>query len=865
MISPLGDFQSLVLSDSPLPPLSSSSADHLFVRVRNAVHDLLTGSTEVGRGDIAGLIRQTILRASLVSGEDPELRVPRTSGWPSDSDWQQFDCDVLVAGVRHYFVRPRPWKPSWLDAGSPSVVEAAIAEANRRHPRFVPSDPLVEACTGLGSYVSPGQRAAVQAAFLIPPGSAAVMSLPTGGGKTLAFQLPALAWADQGGLTLVIVPTIALAKDQEERFRELLRSYKGNALANLPPLAYHSGLSEEEKASIRSSLRDGSLPLLLASPESAMSTLRGPLFEAAQQGRLRCFAVDEAHIVTQWGQQFRPEFQTIAGLKDALLEACPPSGRFRTLLLTATLTAECWEALKSLFGKQGCQLISEVSLRPEPGFLLYSATDGIDRERRLLEAIHRLPRPLILYTTLREHAQYWYQKLSDDGFRRIRRIRGGDLADAEGEELLRDWRTRAVDIVVATSAFGLGMDQAEVRSVVHACLPETIDRYYQEVGRAGRDGKAAVSLLMSTPDDVRVAADLTEERIISVERGFERWQAMWVRRKAIENDVYLLCLDHRPPDIDDPGIRNASWNLRTLVLMARAGLLTFAPVPPPRTEPNEGEDPIAYEERRRRAFETFSRQVGIRLLDSRHSDPRHWEIVVAATRAALRAADNKSAKLVQQLRNLQMPLNDIFREVYTLSDPLVQPPRLAGSCPITRRTNSVSFQSTDPEVMGIKTAAVKLSAELERALAPSQDEVGRFWIAYEAIPKQSREFRKWHDSLFSLLRYMVSGGVVELSLPQVLLSGTNWTQLTMRSPANFLIRASGSEDQKSGQPFVPRLTFVDDKNNGPAELEQIMMIYRPQHIIVVPRVTTDPRSPHRRLLEMVRHLSMEQILARLQL
>jgi hypothetical protein len=212
-----------------------------------------------------------------------------------------------------------------------------------------------------------------------------------------------------------------------------------------------------------------------------------------------------------------------------------------------------------------------------------------------------------------------------------------------------------------------------------------------------------------------------------------------------------------------------------------------------------------------------------------------------------------------------MPLNDMFREVYTLSDPVVQPPRLAGSCPITRRTNSVSFQSTDPEVMGIKTAAMKLSAELERALAPSQDEVGRFWIAYDAIPKQPREFRKWHERLFYLLRYMVSGGVVELSLPHGVLSGTNWTQLTTRSPANFLIRASGSEDQNSGQPFVPRLTFVDDKSNGPAELEQIMMIYRPQHIIVLPRVTTDPRSPHRRLLEMVRHLSMEQILARLQL
>ena len=863
MISPLREFQSLVLSENSLPSLPTSS-DHLFARVHDAVHALHMRSNEVGPADIAALLRQSILRAHLRLDENPELRVPRESGWPTEAEWQQFDCDVLIANAEHYFVRPRPWVPSWLDSGASSVIEASIGEVNRRRPRTVPSDPLVETCTGLGAYVTPGQRAAVEASFLLPPGTAAVISLPTGGGKTLAFQIPALAWADQGGVTLVIVPTVALGRDQEERFRELLRSYRGDTGANLPPLAYHSGLSEEEKASIRSSLRDGSLPIVFASPESAMGALRGALFDAAQQGRLRCFAVDEAHIVTQWGQQFRPEFQTIAGLKDALLEVCPPSARFRTLLLTATLTAECWEALKFLFGKQGCQLISETALRPEPGFLLCLANDWADRERRVLEALRRLPRPLILYTTLRDHAQYWYEKLLSEGFRRVRLVRGGDLADVDGEQMLRDWRNRAVDIVVATSAFGLGMDQAEVRSIIHACLPETLDRYYQEVGRAGRDGKAAVALLVSTPDDVRVAEDLTRERIISVERGFERWEAMWVRRKPVGNETFLLSLDHRPADITDPGLRNASWNLRTLVLMARSGLLTFAPVPPPRIEPNDGEDSIAFEERRRRVFESFARQVGIRLLDPRHSDKRHWETVVASTRATLRAADYESARLVRQLRDLRAPLNDLFREVYTIDDPPVQPPRLAGSCPITRASNSVSFQSADPEVLGLTSTAVKLSAELERALAPSKDEAGRFWIAYDATPKEARELRKSHDRVLSLLRYLVSGGIIELCLPQGVLSTTDWAQLTMRSSQKFLIRCSGSEDPNSGQVCVPRFTLVDEKHNSAAELEQIMMVYRPQHIILAPKDTIDPRSPHRRLFDMFGHLSMNEILARLQ-
>jgi superfamily II DNA helicase RecQ len=139
-----------------------------------------------------------------------------------------------------------------------------------------------------------------------------------------------------------------------------------------------------------------------------------------------------------------------------------------------------------------------------------------------MEAIHHLPRPLILYTTLRDHAEGRFEKLRFAGFRRLRMVRGGDLSDADGDQILRDWQNRSVDIVVATSAFGLGMDQAEVRSVVHACLPETIDRYYQEVGRAGRDGKAAAALLVSTPEDLGTAETLAKERLISVDRGFER-------------------------------------------------------------------------------------------------------------------------------------------------------------------------------------------------------------------------------------------------------------------------------------------------------------------------------------------------------
>ncbi len=863
MISPLRDFQATVLSDKSHPH-SEAAADHLLSRVRSAVKYVRTRPADVGPSDIAALIRQAMLRAQLARSEDPELRVPKNSGWPSDREWHQFDCDAQPAGPHHYLLRPRPWEPTWLDPGASTVIEAAIQQIDRRRCRALPSDPLVSECTGLRQYATPGQRAAVQAAFLIPAGSTAVISLPTGGGKSLTFQLTSLAWVEQGGVTVVIVPTVALAKDQEERYRELLREYRANTSRTLPPFAYHSGLTESERDSVRSSLRDGSLPIVLTSPESAMGALRGTLFDIARQGRLRCFAVDEAHIVTQWGEQFRPEFQTIAGLKDALLDASPPSNRFRTLLLTATLTAECWEALKFLFGRGGCQLVSELALRPEPGFLLYSATDEFDRERRVLEAVRRLPRPLILYTTLREHAQHWHDTLFNNGFRRLRLVRGGDLADADGEQLLRDWRERTVDIVVATSAFGLGMDQAEVRSIVHACLPETIDRYYQEVGRAGRDGKAAVALLVSTPEDLGTAEGLTRERIISVDRGFERWEAMWIRGRAIDNDTFVVSLDDRPADIAGTGDRNASWNLRTLVLMARAGLLAFTPPPPPVVEPEDGEDSTAFEERRRRVFVRFSRQVGIRLLGSRHSDKLHWNSVVASTRAGLRAADEESAKLVRELRHLRIPLNDMFRRVYTLNDPPLQPPRMAGSCPVTRKNQTLSFQSPDPEVIGATKASAELSLELDRSIAPCTDEVGRSWVAYDVVSQESKEYRKWRERVLNLLRYMVAGGIVELAVPDGVLSEKDWSQLTLRSPHHFLIRASDGEDRNSAQIPVPRLTLLGDGRISPRHLEQVMTIARPRHIIIVPGSAPDPRSFSRKIVDMVHHFSIDDLLARLQ-
>jgi hypothetical protein len=482
-----------------------------------------------------------------------------------------------------------------------------------------------------------------------------------------------------------------------------------------------------------------------------------------------------------------------------------------------------------------------------------------------LEAVRFLPRPLILYTTLRDHAFDLFLKLQDQGHRRVKIVRGGDMSDPSSDQLLKDWRDGLIDIVVATSAFGLGMDQDEVRSVVHACLPETIDRYYQEVGRSGRDGNASVALLVSAISDIGVAERLSTERIISVDRGFERWEAMWLRRRTGQGDqTFIVSLDERPTDIAEAGSYNVSWNLRTLVLMARVGLIEFAPHEPPMIERGHQETELEFDERRRRRLDEFSREVSLRVRDARHSDRRHWNDAVAGIRNTLRLNDQREAQLVNELRDLRRPLNDIFREVYTLIDPPVVPPLVAGSCPVTRERDTVSFEMADPELTVIRNNELHLTPEFEGALSPCTDKVGRSWISYEVVSSDDRELRQWREKIVGLLRFAVSAGVVELSIPEDVLSAKDWATLTARSTQRFLISDSGAEGVHSTQIAVPRLTLLTNKLSTIEDATRAMLVDRPRHIIVAPKSLRDPRSSQRMLFDIERYLSIEDALARLQ-
>jgi ATP-dependent DNA helicase RecQ len=517
--------------------------------------------------DLAVLFRHALRH------EDGVLRVPATRGMPSADDWAAVGVDA-----RHrdggFIVEAAPWQPTWLsDVPGDGVDESAARGFVRRTAHGAPPDPYLSAF-GYEQYQSAGQRASLRAVLTAPRGSTLVVSLPTGEGKSLAFHaLARMGFGDGRGVTLVVTPTVALALDHENSSQEL-------GFDDLP-LAYRAR-EAERNAVLLERIASGEQSLCFASPEAVTTTLRKPLEEAARRGVLRAIVVDEAHLVDSWGINFRPDFQMLAGLRRRLLGLAGDRA-FRTILLSATLTDGSIDVLRTLFPGTPFGVISAARLRPEIEYWVADTTNEAERERRVLEAIDHLPRPAIIYVTTRADAQQWMHRLRDLGHRRIGTVTGA-TPDGERQRVIDGWRDGSIDLVVGTSAFGLGIDNQHVRAVIHACIPESLDRFYQEVGRGGRDGRASLSLVVPAIRDRHVAEQLSIQRLLKEDTGAHRWEAMFTHEDhRLEDGEHVVPVSNRPGvnerEIDMVGPKNTLWNIRTLVLMAAAGGIDLLDVP----------------------------------------------------------------------------------------------------------------------------------------------------------------------------------------------------------------------------------------------------------------------------------------------
>ncbi|WP_372784828.1 protein DpdF [Phenylobacterium sp.] len=599
-------------------------ADPAGERLRQALADPSASAL-----DLAVLLRQLLLLETSRSPLERPARCRRPTVRILDP------ASLRAAGLEspdgsHLWAAP--WRPPWLADPEPEPDAVAAAAARRRFgaaDQGPSPDPFVRPL-GYARYRSVGQRAAVRAALLTPAGGALAIDLPTGEGKSLVFRAIDRVGFASGrtsggeGVTLVVVPTVALGYDHE------------NACRRDPDeiLAY-VGQDAARRAAIRERLTVLKSGLVFAAPEAACGSLRSDLVDLAQAGRLKALVLDEAHLVDAWGTGFRPEFQSLSGLRHELMAAAPPDLALRTILLSATLTPETLDTLETLFAAPDrLRLLSAAQTRPEPAYYVAPVADEPTREATVEAALLHAPRPAVLYVTKVADAVRWAARIREMGFRRCAAFHGKS-PDAEREKTLAAWRGGELDLVVATSAFGLGIDYPHVRSVIHACVPETFDRFYQEVGRGGRDGGACLSLIAPTVADVRVARGLNRERVITVVRGLQRWSAMFHHpdSRHLGGQRVRVRLDVAPgpdeADIDLVGERSLQWNARILTLMSRAGLVRL--VGDVASGPDE---PGVYET--------------IEVLEPGHLKAEIWTRFVEPVRAAIAAARTRNLNLMLQ-------------------------------------------------------------------------------------------------------------------------------------------------------------------------------------------------------------------------
>lgn len=623
-------------------------------RLRDALQDFRDGAERAGWRDVGSLVRQILLTDQYSFGGTPQLVVPATGPWPSLAQWRELHCRAISIPSGGLIVVADPWDPSLGESdGAEELAQIALADVFRgqltNEPQQLDADPFWARAHGYDAYRGVAQQQAARAA-VTNDGNPLLISLPTGRGKT------AVAWSKAllapRGVTVIIVPTVVLALDMERRTRE----HEQKSKVKLSPVnryAYIGSLDAETKRAIRSAVRSGTQRILYTSPEAFVTGLSSAVLDCARDGLLQQIVVDEAHLVDQWGDDFRPEFQVLPGLAKVAYEIAPHDHKPSLVMMSATIAQRQVDKLSRLFSQGDLEfdLVWGSALRSEPAYFSHEFTDDDARRSAVLNAVSMLPKPLILYTTTVEDANAWAARLQAHGMFRTGVVTG-QSPDHDRQTAVEKWRGLAVggeeaptqyDVIVGTSAFGLGVDVPNVRSIVHACLPESIDRYYQEVGRAGRDGRATVAVLYAGPRDAAIAAGLAGATFIGEERGWRRWLSLLDTASlpdGQEGRRYRVRKSALPSYLDKGFGRSSQWNVRTLTLMAQAGIIALrAPLWLPPIGVSKEESDLLKEN----FLDQASDLIDFELLDGRLLSREGWSAALQAER--LRARSESAASL----------------------------------------------------------------------------------------------------------------------------------------------------------------------------------------------------------------------------
>lgn len=844
----LNELQALLKDWPPPGEFPDTLGDSLMDRICQVLRTAREARGRSGwQADLQPLLRHALLRFGKDAGKSLRLKVPAGHGWPDRQSWEGHGFEVLEAGPSAYLLNALDWYPDWLGSGEGGVFSDAFSNRVVRRRKPCPADPFVRDATGFESYSSPGQREAVRAAFLVPEGDTLVVNLPTGSGKSLVGQAPALVYGEEGHLTLFVVPTVALALDQERAMRALFRRQDPSR----PdwPLAWFGGLPQEQRSEIRQRLRNGTQRILFTSPEALTTSLLRAVLDAAGAGMLRYLVIDEAHLVTQWGDEFRPSFQALAGLRHSMLKLAPRG--FRTLLMSATFTEETVETLAGLFGpRDRVQMVSAVHLRPEPQYWFYAAESQEDKQERVLEALRHAPRPFILYVTKREEVAQWNTFLRGNaGLSRIATF-DGKTANLERQRVIREWSENRLDGIVATSAFGVGLDKNDVRTVIHATIPETLDRYYQEVGRGGRDGKPSVSLLVFEPSDWKLPEGLAKPKLISDELGFNRWRAMYQSRlETGEENLWGINIDAVPRHGDRPSQYNVDWNMRTLILMARAHLISLEIENNPE---DSGED---LEESASSLLAAFA-NIRVRILDDGHLISERWEQAVSASRDATLFAAGRNLQMMRQLlpdfsgekRLGGREVGETLAELYRVKSHRwpVHVSHACGGCPRDRFEDVAPSYYAEPITTPVERV-MPFSSEAWTELFNWLDPTFVFVFYNEdrdagTLRREITQFASWLVQCCGVREISIDPASPFARYPE--LDG-----LYKRTREKVLLHRPPQESDLEPYSPLARLTVLD--LGGPADLVmESQKLRRPFHVVLLPLSVPDPGNDLRRLSDV---------------
>lgn len=297
--------------------------------------------------------------------------------------------------------------------------------------------------------------------------------MPTGGGKSICFQVPALM---KDGICLVISPLVALMKDQVQRLQQL----------NIKAIALTGGIQSDEMITLLDNCEFGNYKFLYLSPERLQSDW---ILERIKSLPINLIAIDEAHCVSQWGHDFRPAYLKISKLKTHF-----PKVPF--LALTASATKTVLDDVILQLGLEKPAIFKKSFSRKNIAYMVFEVEDKLHRMEQILK---KNPQSSIIYVRNRKSCSETASQLQSLGFKAT--FYHGGLSVKEKEKNMSQWMNEEAQIMVATNAFGMGIDKSNVKTVIHIHLPESMESYYQEAGRAGRNDEKAFAIILTSPSD----------------------------------------------------------------------------------------------------------------------------------------------------------------------------------------------------------------------------------------------------------------------------------------------------------------------------------------------------------------------------